>query len=120
MKIIIYYLLLLILVALTGGYLLSQPTDAMSMPAMLSVSAALILYTIGISLVGETNNTDERDILHRNLANRSALVAGTVIFSIGLIYQIFISHKLDWWLLAGLLAVNLTKIISLIYLNYRK
>ena len=120
MKIIIYYLLLLILIALTSGYLLSSPTDSMSMPTMLSVSAILVLYTVGVSLVGETNNADERDILHRNLSNRTALIAGTVIFSVGLIYQMFVSHKLDWWLLAGLIAMNLTKIISLIYLNYRK
>ena len=120
MKIIIYYLLLLVLIALTGGYLLSQPMDSMTMPAMLSVSVALVLYTIGISLVGETNNLDERDISHRNMSNRTALIAGTIIFSIGLIYQMFISHMLDWWLLAGLIVINLTKIVSLIYLNYRK
>lgn len=100
--------------------MLSEPMDSMSMPAMLSVSAVLVLYTIGVSLAGETNNTDERDILHRNISNRAALIAGTVIFSIGLIYQMFISHMLDWWLLAGLIMVNLTRIISLIYLNYRK
>ena len=120
MKIIIYYLLLLILLALTGGYLLSEPMDTMSMPAMLSVSAVLVLYTIGISLVGETNNSDERDVLHRNLSNRAALIAGTIIFSLGLIYQMFISHMLDWWLLAGLIVMNLTRIVSLIYLNYRR
>lgn len=120
MKIIIYYLLLLVLLALTGGYLLSGDMDKMSMPAMLSVSAVLIVYVVAISLVGETKNGDERDILHRNLANRYALIAGTIIFSIGLIYQMFITHTLDWWLLAGLISINLTKIISLIYLNYRK
>ena len=120
MKIIIYYLLLLVLIALTGGYAVSQPMDSMTMSQMLSVSALLVLYTIAISLVGETNNLDERDVMHRNLANRAALIAGTVIFSIGLIYQMFITHELDWWLLAGLIVINLTKITSLIYLNYRK
>jgi hypothetical protein len=120
MKIIIYYLLLLILLALTGGYLLNQPMDAMSMPQMLSVSAVLVMYTVAISLVGETNNVDERDIMHRNVSNRAGLIAGNIIFSLGLIYQMFITHALDWWLLAGLIAINLTKIISLIYLNYRK
>ena len=120
MKVLIYYLLLLLLIALTGGYLLSGDMDTMSMSAMLSVSAVLIVYVVAISLVGETNNADERDVLHRNLANRYALIAGTIIFSIGLIYQMFIAHQLDWWLLAGLIVINLTKIISLIYLNYRK
>ncbi|MBI3231633.1 MAG: hypothetical protein HYZ51_00950 [Candidatus Doudnabacteria bacterium] len=120
MKIIVYYLLLLVLIALTGGYLLSGDMRAMSMPQMLSVTAALVVYTILMSLIGETNNIDERDILHRNLANRAGLIAGNVVFSLGLIYQMFVTHELDWWLLAGLIAVNLTKIVSLIYLNYRK
>jgi hypothetical protein len=120
MKIIIYYLLLLILIALTGGYLAREPMDSMSMPAMLSVSVVLVLYTIGISLAGETNNVDERDVLHRNISNRAAFITGTVVFSIGLMYQMFISHMLDWWLLAGLIAMNLAKIMTLIYLNYRK
>src|SRR3989344_962659 len=117
MKLIIYYLLLLVLIALTGGYILSRPMDTMTMPAMLSVSAVLIVYVVALSLVGETKNGDERDILHRNLSNRYALVAGTVVFSLALIYQMFITHQLDWWLLAGLIAINLTKIIRLIYLN---
>lgn len=120
MKVIVYYLLLLILIVLTAGYLLSGQTDKMSMPQMLSASAVLMVYVVAISLVGETKNGDERDVLHRNLSNRYALISGTVIFSIGLIYQMFITHALDWWLLAGLIIINLTKIISLIYLNYRK
>ncbi len=120
MKSIIYYLLLLILIALTAGFMLSEPMDKMTMPQMLSVSVVLVIYSIAISLVGETNNQDERDIMHRNLANRYALISGTVVFSLGLIYQMFITHALDWWLLAGLITINLTKIISLIYFNYRK
>lgn len=120
MKIIVYYLLLLILIALTGGYLLSESAETMSMPAMLSVSAVLVVYVVAISLVGETNNADERDVLHRNISNRAALITGTVFFSAALIFQMLVLHKLDWWLLAGLIVINLTKIISLIYLNYKK
>lgn len=119
-KIIVYYLLLLILIALTGGYLLSESAETMSMPAMLSVSAVLVVYVVAISLVGETNNADERDVLHRNISNRAALITGTVFFSAALIFQMLVLHKLDWWLLAGLIVINLTKIISLIYLNYKK
>jgi hypothetical protein len=120
MKTIIYYLLLLIFVALIAGYLISGQASAMGMSQMIGVSAALVLYTIAISLVGEGPKTDEREVLHRNLSNRAGLVAGTIVFSVGLIYQLFVSHKLDWWLLAGLIAINLTKITALIYLNYKK
>jgi len=120
MKKIIYYLLLLIFIALISGFLLFGQGSNMSMPQMLGVSAFLVLYTVAMSLVGETGVIDERDILHRNLANRSALVAGLIIFCVGILWQIFITHKIDYWLLTGLVVINLTKIISLIFLDNQK
>lgn len=120
MKIIFYYLLLLILIALTGGYMFSVRHESMSMPEMLSICSILVVYTTLMCFVGEGKNLDERDILHRNLANRFGLIAGNIIFSLGLIYQIFISHNLDFWLLAGLIVINLTKLVSLIYLQNKK
>ena len=120
MKIIIYYLLLLVFIALIGGFLLSGNAGAMGMTQMLGISAGLVLYTIAISLVGENSPADEREVLHRNLSNRAGLIAGTIIFSIGLIYQLFVTHRLDYWLLTGLIVINLAKIVSLIYLNYKK
>lgn len=120
MKNIFYYLLLLVLIALTGGYMFSFQNESMSMPQMLGICTVLVVYTVAICFVGEGTNLDERDVLHRNLANRFGLIAGNTIFSLGLIYQIFISHNLDFWLLAGLIVINLTKIVSLIYLQNKK
>jgi len=120
MKIIIYYLLLLVFIALIGGFLLSGSSSEMGMAQMLGISAGLILYTVAVSLVGEKRAADEREVLHRNLSNRAGLIAGTIIFSIGLIYQLFVTHRLDYWLLTGLIVINLAKIVSLIYLNYKK
>ena len=120
MKTIIYYLLLLIFIALLSGFLIFGQANTMSMPQMLGVSAFLGLYTVAMSLVGEMGVTDERDVLHRNLANRAGLVAGLVVLSLGVLYQMFVAHRIDYWLLTGLIAINLTKIISLIFLNYKK
>lgn len=92
----------------------------MGMSQMFAVSAGLILYTIAMSFVGEGIALDERDILHRNISNRAGLIAGNIVFSLGIIYQLFITHSVDWWLLVGLIIINLTKIISLIYLNTKK
>lgn len=91
----------------------------MGMKQMLPVGGALILYVVALSLVGEGKTEDEREAAHRYFSNRAALIAGSAILSLGILYQLF-THQLDYWLLAGLIAVNLTKIISLIYLNYRK
>ena len=119
MKLILYYLLLLVFIAIFSGFLLSNAHNQMSMTTMLSASALLVLYTVAISLVGEGKQTDEREEFHRNLSNRAGLVAGTLVFSVGVLYQLF-THTLDWWLLAGLIVINLTKIVSLIYLNYKR
>ena len=119
MKTIIYYLLLLVFIALFVGFAISGHGQTMSMPQMIGVSAGLVIYTIAMSLVGEGVQQDEREVLHRNLANRSGLIAGLVILSIGAIVELF-NHRIDYWLLSGLIVINLTKIISLIYLNYKK
>lgn len=120
MKLILYYLSLLVFIAIVTGFSLSQNGGSMAMSQMLGVSAALVLYTVAMSLVGEGPATDERETHHRYVSNRAAMIAGTVVFSIGIIYQLFISHNLDYWLLVGLIAMNLTKIVSLIYLGYKK
>ena len=120
MKIIIYYLLLLVFIALVAGSLIMGRPHTMGMNQMLGVSAALILYAVGMSFVGKGKNQDERQILHKNLATRAGLIAGTIIFSLGILYQLFITHSIDYWLLIGLIVINLTKLISLIYLENKK
>lgn len=122
MKLILYYLSLLVFIAIVTGFLLSQNgnMDSMSTNQMLGVSAALVLYVVAMSLVGEGPAQDERDGHHRHLAHRSALIAGVVVLSLGILYQMFVSHQLDYWLLISLIIINLTKIVSLIYLNYQK
>jgi hypothetical protein len=120
MKTLLYYLFLLVAIALITGFVISANGGSMSMPQMLGVSAALVLYTIAMSFVGEGKIIDEREQAHRYVANRSALIAGTVIASIGLIFQMFIIHHLDYWLLIALITINLTKIVSLIWLNYKR
>lgn len=122
MKLIFYHLSLLVFLAMVTGYLFShsQSEDAMGMSTMLGISVALGLYVVAMSLIGEGKTEDERDLHHRRVANRFAMIAGTVILSLGVIYQIFVTHQLDYWLLIALMGINLSKITSLIYLNYRK
>ena len=120
MKKIIYYLLLLVFIGIFAGFLISNQGGSMSMSQMLGASMALVIYTVLLSLVGETGLLDEREVLHRRLANRTALSAGTAVMSVGLLYQLFTTHHLDLWLLAGLVTVNLTKIISYIYLDQKQ
>lgn len=123
MKIILYYLFLLIGIALITGFIASQnsgDTMSMSKSMALSLSGLLALYTVAMSLVGEGSLTDERDQAHRYIANRAGLVVGTTVLALGIIFQLFITHRIDYWLLTGLITINLTKIVSLIWLNYKQ
>lgn len=119
MKILLYYIALLILIALVTGFLLSTGGSSMSMNQIITVSSFLILYTVGISFVGEMKAEDERDLAHKFTASRAGTIAGTLILSVGILVQLF-THHLDYWLLTALIGINVTKIVSLIYLNYRK
>ncbi len=118
MKIIIYYLLLLVFIGIFSGFLIQRQSASMSMQQMVSISVLLGLYVVAMSFIGEGKTVDERETLHRYLANRSATIAGTIMLSAGVLYQLF-SHTLDYWLLAGLITINLAKIISLIYSDYK-
>lgn len=123
MKVILYYLFLLIGIALITGFVISQSSDgtmSMSMTQVLSLAGLLALYTIILSVVGEGKLEDEREQQHRYIANRAGLIAGTALLTIALIFQLFVTHRIDYWLLTGLIVINLTKIVGLIWLNYKK
>ncbi len=118
MKVIVYYLLLLVFIALLAGFLMQPHPNGMSMQTMLSVSVLLGLYVVAMSFVGEGKTIDEREVTHRYTANRLSLIAGSALLSVGVLYQVF-THHIDYWLLAGLIVINLVKIVSLIYSNYK-
>ncbi len=115
MRNIVYYLLLLVFIALLSGYLLSQG-ESMAMAQIALASVLLAGYTVTLSLVGHGPATDERETRHRHLASRAALTAATAVLSLGVVVQLFL-HRIDWWLLASLVAANLSKIVTLLYLD---
>ena len=119
MKILKYYSLLLVFIVLFTGFLIQKEGTEMSMGQVLSLCVLLVFYIVAISFVGEGTTHDERDIAHRYMANRVALLAGTVVLSLGILYQL-LTHVIDYWLLAGLIAINVVKIVSLIYSQYKK
>jgi hypothetical protein len=116
MKQLLYYLGLLIFIALVTGYTLAGQPDAMSMGQMVGISSALVIYTVILSLIGEQKTVDERETNHRYTASRVGLITGTVILSVGVLYQLF-THQVDYWLLVALIGINVSKIVSLIYLQ---
>jgi hypothetical protein len=122
MKLILYYISLIVFLALITGFLISQNRnfDTMGAPVMFGIVAVLLAYALAISLVGEGLKEDEQEISNRRLTNRIALIVGASVLAIGVIFQFLVNHYLDYWLITGLVAINLSKIISLIYLNNKK
>lgn len=119
MKIIFYYIALLVFIALLSGFLFAESGNVMSMSTMLTICVAFAVYVVGMSLVGEGKTGDERETAHRYTSARFALIAGTVFMSLAILYQLF-THQLDYLLLASLITINLGKILSLIYQNYKR
>lgn len=119
MKNVVYLGSLLVLLILITGLLLEGRADTMSMPQMVSVSVLLGVYAVAMSMIGEGKARDERELSHRYTANRLALVSGTLVLSAGVLVQLY-AHALDFWLLGGLIAINLVKIVSLVYSSHRR
>lgn len=115
MKNILYHLLFLVFIALITGFVIFGPSGQMDTTQALAVSGSLVLYTIALAFVGETKNQTAEESNQKNTATKAAYISATIVFSLGVIYQILVSKNLDWWLLGGLVVMNLTKLISLIY-----
>lgn len=123
MKKTLYYLLLLVFVAVCSGFLISQNPEAMSMQLRLILSALLLAYVVAIYL-GERTKPGVIDgaapLPDQPSTTSIALITAMGVLVLGILYQLFVSHSLDYWLPASLIVINLSKIISLIYLNNKK
>ena len=120
MKSIFYYISLLIFLGTLSAFLIFRGAGSMTMPQTISLSALFVFYTVLMSFTGEGKAVDERETAHRYLANRIALIGGTVSLAAGLLYQLAYHHEIDLWLLISLAVINLLKIMSLLISEYRK
>ncbi len=92
----------------------AQSSADMEMSTMLGIGVALAIYVVAMSLIGEGPSEDERELHHRRVANLALIHIGRCRRRGEFLYQLFISHQLDYWLLIGLIGINLSKIVSLI------
>jgi putative flippase GtrA len=94
--------------------------SAMSMPGLMTVSAGLIVaFAVFAAFVWREDARDEREELHRLIANRTAFLAGVFVLVLGVIVQAF-AHASDPWLVATLAAMVLAKVAGLIYSRMRR
>ena len=78
---------------------------------MSMLACIFVLFAIFASFILNEQAGDERESAHRTLAGRNAFLIGSAILMLGIIIQGY-SHTLDFWLVASLSAMILTKVIT--------
>ena len=87
------------------------------MPPMLLMTMVLslvVLFSLFVSFIWRENSKDEREGLHKMMADRIAFLAGTLVLVIAIIVK-SLRHEPCAWLVATLVIMILAKIIGLLY-----
>ena len=89
-----------------------------------SVNTMLILglilsFTVFAAIVFKEKASDERELSHIHIAGRISYIAGTLVLTLGVVYQAF-NHEIDSWLLLGLFVMVLSKLITRIYFHHKR
>jgi len=110
LEIFIPIILISLLVLLFDPFMVLMPSSVQ----MLILVLVLIVFTFFSLFIWKEKSTDEREIMHRNIASRFAYLASATVLTIGVLIQ-SLNHTLDPWLLFALIIMILAKIIGLIY-----
>lgn len=103
-------LLILILILLANPLDLWMP-DAFLMTSLAVFAAAFLIFA---AFIWKESATDEREILHRAMADRYAFLVGAGLLAISVIMQ-SINHALNLWFVLVLGVMILVKIAGIIF-----
>ena len=115
-QLIITALFVVVLTLLLNPFGFFMPNELM----YIMLGAVLVLFGVYMSFVLSENPKDEREQLHRYIANRSAYVWGSVALVVGIIYQGISDGQIDNWLLIVLGVMVISKVASLYYSDKHK
>jgi hypothetical protein len=111
--------LAVILLLLLSSFVLFEEL-LMPMETTIILSLGLILsfffYTI---FIWKEKGRDEREILHALHAGRVSFLTGSFILVLGIVVQAF-NHSIDPWLIYALSGIVFSKLMMLLYQNYKK
>lgn len=113
-EIIISIILVGLLVLLFNPTHLLMPTSVQ----MMLVVFLVVLFLAFFSFIWREKTSDERESLHRNLAGRFAYLTGTGVLVLGVIIQ-SLNHEIDIWLVIALITIVLSKVIGLLYSQFK-
>lgn len=80
----------------------------------------VVLFGLYVSFIMKESPQDERERLHRFVANRFAYLLGTGVLVVGIVYQGLTEIHIDPWLLIVLGVMVVGKISSLIHSEKNK
>ena len=102
--------LIALLVALLNPFDYGMPP-----PVQITMTISfVILFLIFASLVWQEKAQDEREKLHRFIANRFAYISGTSVLVVAIVLQ-SVNHIVDVWLVVTLIVMIVAKLTGVIY-----
>lgn len=110
----------LVLIFLALLVLLSDPFMLFMPPAatMTALALSVVILCAWAGFVAYEKANDEREILHRMHAGRTAYLAGLAMLTLALLVQ-GLSHDIDPWIAAALGVMVVAKFIGRIYFERR-
>lgn len=113
-ELVISSALIILLIALLNPFDYGMPP-----PVQISMTIAFIVLFLSLAgFIYHENVQDEREQLHRYIANRFAYIAGTGVLVAGVVVQ-SAAHTVDIWLVATLITVIVAKVVGVIYSQFR-
>ncbi len=92
------------------------------MPAsmvQLMLVAVIVLFALFSVFVWRENAGDEREQFHKMMADRIGYLAGASLLVAGIVYQTFVDHAVDSWLISSLVLMVIAKLIALCYGRFK-
>lgn len=113
-ELLISLFLIILLTLLVNPFEIWMPSALV----MMLVAMAAILVVVFAGFVWREKSLDEREGLHKLLANRFAYLAGMVVLLLGLISQ-SLNHNIDPWVAIALGVMVLAKAVGFLYARKR-
>lgn len=109
--------LILSLALIVLVFILCNPFDIFMTDMMHMLVLGLLVAVVGLfaGLVVHEAIADEREREHRDRAGRVGYSSGLIVIVFGIVFQALSHKSIDGWLLAALVVMVLTKIISRAY-----
>ena len=109
-EIVLLIIILFLSLALINPFNVLMPT----MMEMFIVAILVLSFSLFAGFFWMERGGDEREALHKMMADRMAFLAGAFVLIIGILSQ-SLRHGLDDWLVVALTSMIVVKVFGLIY-----